>query len=94
MSISKKNTSFYKRKYTLLYKLFIILCNRASQKTNGYKYYSFGCCSLGFRSKKGFLEEALTGMANTCLQPSKMFKRWAARPAENITRVSTDDQQP
>ena len=36
--------------------------------------FYFGC-SFGFLSKNGFLEEALTGMANTCLQPSNIFKR-------------------
>ena len=46
-------------------------------------------CSFGFLSKNGFLDDALTGIANTCLHPSRMFNRWAASPAENITRVST-----
>ena len=50
--------------------------------------FYFGC-SFGFLSKNGFLEEALTGMANTCLHPFKKSKRWAAKPAENMTRVST-----
>ena len=43
---------------------------------------------LGLRSKKGFLEEALTGMANTVWQSGNHFSRCAASPAENMTRVS------
>ena len=44
---------------------------------------------LGFRSKNGFLDDALTGMAYTWVHPSSQSSCWAARPAENITRVST-----
>ena len=32
-------------------------------------------CSFGLRSKKGFLEDALTGMANTCLHPFNISRR-------------------
>ena len=53
----------------------------------GNAFYFFS--SLGFLSKNGFLEEALTGMANTVLQSFSQFIRCAASPAENITRVST-----
>lgn len=45
--------------------------------------------SFGLRSKNGLLEDALTGMAKTVLHPFSQSKRWAASPAENITRVST-----
>ena len=51
-------------------------------------YYEFASC-FGFRSKNGFLEDALTGMAITILQSFSQFRRCAASPAENITRVST-----
>ena len=44
---------------------------------------------LGFRSKNGFLEDALTGIAITILQSFSQFRRCAASPAENMTRVST-----
>ena len=53
------------------------------------RQYTYFFSSLGFLSKNGFLEEALTGIANTALQSFSQFIRCAASPAENITRVST-----
>ena len=47
------------------------------------------CYLLDLRSKNGFLEEALTGIAITWRHPFNQSRRWAANPAENITRVST-----
>ena len=44
---------------------------------------------LDFLSKNGFLEDALTRIAKTCLHPFNISKRCAPNPAENITRVST-----
>ena len=32
-------------------------------------------CSFGLRSKNGFFDEALTGMANTCLHPFNIPRR-------------------
>ena len=43
---------------------------------------------MGFRSKNGFFEDALTGIAITHLQSPNIPKRCAAIPALNITRVS------
>ena len=43
---------------------------------------------LVFRSKNGFFEDALTGIAITHLQSPNIPKRCAAIPALNITRVS------
>ena len=50
------------------------------------RQYTYFFSSLGFLSKNGFLEEALTGIANTALQSFSQFIRCAASPAENITR--------
>lgn len=55
-------------------------------------YALFSC--FGFRSKNGFLEDALTGIAITILQSFSQFRRCAANPAENMTRVSTRKSAP
>ena len=47
------------------------------------------CYAFGLRSKNGFLDDALTGMANTAAQSFSHPNCWAAKPAENMTRVST-----
>ena len=57
--------------------------------TSNAEAFLFYSVFFGLRSKNGFLLDALTGMAKTCRHPSSMFSRWAAKPAENITRVST-----